>query len=288
MKMKKMDIHCHTTNRKVKDTLPPSADLDHILEQMEIHNVERTVLLATYFPHKASGVSNYRMVHWVRQTNRRAHPDTFHIFGSLDFEHYLHQGMNELNELAEEGNIQGVKIYTGYQHIDLRSMEFQQVADIAETHELPMAFHCGYSYSSMRKYGTPAIAGMVKARDLEFVAQRYEKTPIIACHLCKPFTDDLIEVMKRNPNLYTDMSGLIDSKFDRADIPRAVEDIRKVLHEVGPTRLLFGTDFPVQTHEDSVYFIETAMRDFSDYEKSQVYYRNADLILPKLDLSNGD
>ena len=80
-----------------------SATLDAIAAKMKEHGIEKTVVLATYFPHKTSGISNYRLLHWISKR------DEFMMFGSLDFEHYFYQGVNELNELAEERLIRGEK-----------------------------------------------------------------------------------------------------------------------------------------------------------------------------------
>ena len=49
--------------------------------------------------------------------------------------------------------------------------------------------------------------------------------------------------------------------------------------ECGPKRLLFGTDFPVQTHEDSILLIEESMKTYSDQDKQDVYHDNAARIL---------
>lgn len=188
--MKKIDIHCHTTNRKVKDCIDESADLDTILEYMDKYEIEKTNLLATYFPHKSSGISNFRLMHWIK--NKK----DFFMFGSLDFEHYFFQGYNELEELAEHGLIKGVKVYTCYQQIGLDSEKFGKVVELARRYSLPLMFHCGNSYSSLRKYGRRTIANLVKASDLGFVAQDVN---IIVDHMSKPFFDDLIKTVNRNP-----------------------------------------------------------------------------------------
>ena len=271
--MKKIDIHCHTTNRKIKDAAEQAADIDTICQRMREFEVDKTVVLATYFPHKGSGISNFRLLHWIQ--NR---PE-FCMFGSLDFEFYFHQGMNELTELAEKELIKGIKIYTCYQNIDLNSDKFKKVIALAKRFSLPIMFHCGYSYSSRRKYGTVAITEVVKPTHLKLIAQENPEVNLIISHLSKPFVDDLILFVKKNYNVYADMSGLMDSKYDRNEIPDCVENIRRFLNECGPDRLLFGTDFPVQTHDDSVFFIEYAMKDFPDIDKQIVYFNNAARLL---------
>lgn len=272
--MKKIEIHCHTTNRRVHGVLPESCTLETIAKEMEKYEIEKTVLLATYFPHRGSGISNYRLLDWCRGKSQ------FYFFGSLDFEHYFYQGLNELEELAERKLMQGIKIYTCYQEIDLHSKKFSKIVELAKGYSLPMMFHCGNSYSTQRKYGRSTITEKpVRASDIEFLARENQDINIIVSHLSKPFIEDVISTVKNNSNIYSDMSGLIDSKFDRDEIPSSVEMIKRFLGECGPGKLLFGTDFPVQTHEDSIYFVEESMKYFSEEEKKDVYYNSARRLL---------
>jgi predicted TIM-barrel fold metal-dependent hydrolase len=267
-------MHCHTTNRKLGHTGECSATLDNILEKMKQYGVEKTVVLATYFPHRSSGISNFRLLHWL---NTNKSKDKFYIFGSLDFEHYFFQGMNELNELAQAKELDGIKIYTSYQKIDLHSNKFKEIVNLARRYKLPMMFHTGYSYMSKRLYGRDSIEGMVRASDLECVADK--GVNVIASHMCKPFFNDVVKTCKKNENIYTDVSGLVNSKYDSGDKTKCAEEVKKFVEEVGPGKLLFGTDFPVQTHADSIYFIEEGMKGFCDSDKSKVYYENARRLL---------
>lgn len=58
--MNKIDIHCHTTNRAVAQVVNPYyKPSDDIISHMNAYDIEYSVLLATYFPHKGTGISNY-------------------------------------------------------------------------------------------------------------------------------------------------------------------------------------------------------------------------------------
>ena len=152
--MKKIDMHCHTSKRMLQDTCSSSASLETITELMQKHEIEKTVLLATYFPHKSSGVSNFRLLNWIstyqQYQSAIQEGDKLIMFGSLDFEHYFYQGFNELEELAQQRKIHGIKIYTCYQNIDLQGEKLKRVAQLAQLYQLPMMFHCGYSSGAMQ------------------------------------------------------------------------------------------------------------------------------------------
>jgi len=271
--MKKIDIHCHSTPRKLQDVVPESASISAISAKMEEHEIEKTALLASYFPHKSSGISNYRLQHWIKGESR------FMLVGSLDIEHYFHQGYNELEELAQDNALSGIKLYTCYQQIDLQSEKLQQVGKLAERYQLPVMFHVGYSYTSMRTTGKISIANLIKPSDVARYAEQHPTVPIVLAHMGKPFFEELVQVVNTTPTLYTDMSGLIDSKYGQADKEDCVGEIRKFLELCGPERMLFGTDFPIQTYEDSVYMVEEAMQEFSVQDKEKVYYKNAEGLL---------
>jgi len=271
LQMKKIDIHCHVSKREIKGVIPKRCDIVQVRKEMRKLGIEKTVLLATYFPHKGSGISNYRLQHWIAEAG------DFILFGSLDFDHYFYQSFNELEELASSYSIWGIKIYTCYQNIDIHGEKFKKVLDLAKTYHLPMMFHTGYSYASMRKYNRATVGTPHDASTLEIVAKENPEISMIFSHMSKPFFHEMLRVAKGNDNVYTDMSGLIDSAYDKGEIPICIEEIRTFLGECGSEKLLFGTDFPVQTHEHSIYFIEEAMKTGwpGEKDKANVYYNNA-------------
>jgi uncharacterized protein len=271
--MKKIDIHTHVTNRKLENSANSDASVAALQRKMQQFDVEKAVVLASYFPHRGSGISNFRLLNWTRDN-----PNLL-MFGSLDFNNYPHQGMNELSELSELRKLRGIKIYTGYQEVDLRSQQLGAVLDLAREHSLPMMFHTGYSHTALRKYNRPAITEMVSANDLEFLLRENPELNFIFSHLSKPNFTDMATVANRHNNVYTDVSGLVDSRNDRGEIPETVNAVRRFLDHAGPEKIMFGTDFPVQTHEDSIYFVEKAMERFSDSDRMKVYYQNAEGLL---------
>ncbi len=287
--MKKIDVHCHTTNRILKDAANSDASLEAIAAQMKEYDIIQTVLLATYFPQRGTGISNYRLHHWIEGRSE------FSMFGSLDFAHFFYQGYNELEEVADEGLIRGIKLYTAYQPIDFNSDRFKQIAALASEKRLPLMFHGGVSYILWKELGIQGVLALATSANpplpqaakepyktpLEFerVAQTFPAVNIIVSHLCKPFFEEMIAVLKRNDNIFTDMSGILDSKSDSDYRAACVEQVRKFVGECGPGKIMFGTDFPVQTHADSVDFVEKAMKDYAVKDKQAVYFDNANRII---------
>jgi predicted TIM-barrel fold metal-dependent hydrolase len=262
--MRKIDIHCHTTRSQLQEIMPACATLSTIENEMRIHNIEYTVVLATYFPKSGSGISNYRMLHWIQ--NKPA----FKLFGSLDFQHYFAAGLRELTELAEAGYLNGIKIYSGYQDIDYHSDKFTRIGNLAEQYQLPLMFHGGFQQCHENNIELAVSPQLIAA-----AAKKFPHLPIIISHLAWPFVQELIEAALEFNNIYTDMSGMLDSYKTPLTLSECVNGLKKYLDACGPKRLLFGTDFPIQTHADSVQLIELSMAEYTDNDRQDVYYNNA-------------
>jgi predicted TIM-barrel fold metal-dependent hydrolase len=268
--MQKIDIHCHTTRSVLRDTVSQAATLDVIEAAMRVHNIVCTVVLATYFPEEGKGISNFRLLHWLNGN------PAFRLFGSLDFQYYFKTGLRELTELAETGNLSGIKIYSGYQQIDYTAKEFRAVAALAARYQLPMMFHGGYlqCHEADKSCATSPY-------QMGEIAARHPQNTIIISHLAWPFVSELIEVVLAHDNIVSDMSGMLDSFKTPQTMPDCINHLKRYLEACGPQRLLFGTDFPIQTHEDSIQLVEQAMLGYSDHDKQQVYYENANRLLHK-------
>lgn len=266
--MRKIDIHCHTTTSRLRDTVPNSATIHDICEEMKRHDVAYTTVLATYFPEYGRGISNYRLWHWIKDEPRIL------MFGSLDFQHYFHTGIKELTELAESKMISGIKIYSGYQMIDYQSNAFATIIQLAGKYQLPLMFHGGFVQcheDDIDKAFSPDI--------LSSIAHAYPEVAIIVSHLAWPFVNELIQLVNATNNVYADMSGMLDSYKTRDTFSDCVQGIKHFLAECGPQKLLFGTDFPVQTHADSIALIESAMSSYRESDKELVYFKNASRLL---------
>ena len=170
------------------------------------------------------------------------------------------------------------------------SDRFKKVAHLASENSLPLMFHGGVSYTLWKQMGTKDVLALASLPDranedyktpeaFEMVAKEFPLVNIIVSHLCKPFFDEMIEVLNRNENIFTDVSGILDSKRDSDYKAACVEQVSRFMGECGPGKIMFGTDFPVQTYEDSVYFVEEAMKHYPVADKQKVYFDNANRII---------
>ena len=98
---------------------------------------------------------------------------------------------------------------------------FRPVLEIAQAEELPVMLHTGdFSYTSPAMMG-----GMI---------QQFPKVTFILAHMGSlAFVWDAIEVARAWPNVYLETSGMTSPRM-----------LRRAVDEIGPERILFGSDYP--------------------------------------------
>ena len=97
----------------------------------------------------------------------------------------------------------GIKLYPGYTPFYVTDPMYEPVYDLARKYQVPVAIHCGDTSSpnALLKYAHPLTVdeAAVKHPDIIFVI----------CHMGDPWVMDTAELIGKNHNVYTDLSGLI-------------------------------------------------------------------------------
>src|SRR3989339_1117220 len=132
-----IDIHAHTSSHKMWGLHTDDASIEKLKAEAWRMGVSRTVLLATYFPFKGTGLSNVELLRRIQGE------ELFLAFGSLDVMNYLDEGVAELEQLAFNRLIRGIKLYPGYQVFNPSDINLDDVYDLAQMFDLPVMFHGG-------------------------------------------------------------------------------------------------------------------------------------------------
>ena len=230
----KIDWHYHISGREIHQDLLNLHDY--------LNDMDEVYIMASYFPTTNSGISNYNLYHHLRKVEK------VKLYLSLDFEHYFYQGYNEMVSLLIENRNKfiGIKIYTGYQNIDFESDQFKMVMELAKKYDLCVMFHTGYLNHSKELFD-PMY--------LDKVIRENKNIKFILAHLGNPYLDKTAELINRYDNVYTDISGLIDSK---KDIDIAISYVKRICSKIKKEKVLFGTDYPVQSYERTKVLAEVA------------------------------
>ena len=162
---------------------------------------------------------------------------------------------DQVEEHLKRDNCCGVKLYPGYNKVWLTDPIYEPVYALAARYDKPVAVHMGLTSFSRAhlKYCHPLA--------LDEVAADHPDTQFVMCHFGNPFLQEAAAVLEKNPNVSTDLSGLLEGRvdLDAYFLDRAVyaELLRGWLSYVGCwDRVMFGTDWPIVNLEEYIRYIQ--------------------------------
>jgi predicted TIM-barrel fold metal-dependent hydrolase len=148
--------------------------------------------------------------------------------------------LDQLEHCVSDLGLRGLKVAPVYQHWnphDTRRWElFRRCAEL----DLPVMIHQGTTYP------TQARLEWGKPLQLERIITEFPDLRMIIAHLGHPWEEDVVSLVRKSPNLYSDVSAL---HFR----PWRFWQAMMTAYEYGVThKLLFGSDFPNTTTADAI------------------------------------
>jgi len=225
--------------------------LPNLLDEMDGNSVERAVLLpiAPGFPFRDDLADR-----WLDAVAQCAEPERFVVFGAV------HPADDEapakLRALADRG-ARGVKLHPTMQRVAPDDPRAMALYEVCRERGLIVFFHAGRAgvepgfmqpYARMEHYRAPVE---------EFADVRF-----VFGHAGARDLDEAIPVARGRPNVWMEAHG------------QGVRDIRRLLDEVGPERVLFGTDWPLFPQAASLAKLLIATRDDASV-RDRVFRENA-------------
>lgn len=204
--------------------------------------------------------------------------DLFHYCIGLDT-HVMRKELGAESLALVEENLQrenccGVKLYPGYVKRWLSDPCYYPIYQLAQQYGKPVAVHMGLTAHPRAhlKYSHPMA--------LDEVASDFRKTKFVMCHFANPFLQDAVAVLCKNPNVSTDLSGLIEGAFQVEEYLRDYEGYSKMLKDwlaYGGCweRIMFGTDFPIVNYSEYLRFISTLV---PEHHWDKVFFDNANYV----------
>jgi uncharacterized protein len=173
--------------------------------------------------------------------------------------------------LAEENKreVKAFKIRLGYVKASAESPIFDPLYDFAEAEGLPVLFHTGdTAFSNGDLAGSHPLT-------LDKLANKRERLTIVLCHFGNPWFEDVAELIYKHRNVYTDISGLTTAgayaeKYAEW-LARKISDA--VYYAAGADKILFGTDYPVTTHSQTLALVRRL--EVEEQDKEKILWRNA-------------
>ena len=240
--------------------------MDELLNTMRRCGITRGLLLSP--PLKGDGVlSNEKIIALCRES-----------YGLLSPVLTVEPASKEVKaaiKLAEQNrkDVKAFKIRLGYINASAESPMFRGLYDYAESEDLPVLFHTGDT-----AFSTGNLARS-HPLTLDKLANKRERLTMILCHFGNPWFEDVAELIYKHPNVYADISGLITRNDAYAD--KFVEWLARKISEAiyyagGAEKVIFGTDYPVTTHSETLALVSRLEVKESDKEK--ILSRNAERV----------
>jgi len=177
-------------------------------------------------------------------------------------------------KLAEvnKREVKAFKVRLGYVKASAESPVFDKLYDYAESERLPVLFHTGDT-----AFSTGDLARS-HPLTLDGLANKREELTIILCHFGNPWFEDVAELIYKHPNVYADISGLTTGG---AYAEKYAEWLAKKISEAvyfaaGAEKIIFGTDYPVTKHSETLDLVKKLEVDVSDKEK--ILHLNAERV----------
>ncbi len=225
------------------------------------------------------------MVHGVVMGNRSLDPayhdypgDLFHycvgLDGSLTREGIPADYVELVEENLKRESCCGVKLYPGYNRIWLSDPLYEPIYDLAQRYDKPVAIHMGQTVfpAASLKYAHPLV--------LDEVAADHPKVRFVMCHFGNPFLESAAAVVEKNPNVCTDLSGLLEGRFDLKEyltrLGHYADNLRSWLAYVEKwDSIMYGTDWPIVNLGEYLSFVQYLVPE-EHWEK--VFFENANRI----------
>lgn len=252
--------------------------VDDLLHSMDKSRIDKSVIIAG----DVVGLTNEELIKILDK-----HPDRFYgvlavypqnILYMVDGKNLSGKSQSDLiylnNDLSHPA-VLGMKFYTGYHHYFPNDDRIKHYFHLLKNKNKIAIFHCGDTYS-VNKMAKLRYAQPIYVDDL---ATDFPEVKIVIAHMGYPSHRDTAEVIYKNSNVYTDVSGFVYERFTDRDykkFKKILEDINFIIDDnLFAERLLFGTDYPISNQESYIDALEDLKieREFLKLEFRQ-FFRN--------------
>jgi predicted TIM-barrel fold metal-dependent hydrolase len=148
--------------------------------------------------------------------------------------------MMELERCHRQLGGVGVKLAPLYQNVHPSDPRCCEVYRYCERYGLPVLFHTGTSFVG----GTPLDYS--RPAHFDAVAKDFPELRMVLAHLGHPWEGETIAVLRRHRHVFADLSALYYRPWQFYNSMRLVVEYRT------ENKVLFGSDFPFTTTEDSL------------------------------------
>lgn len=223
--------------------------------KMKEWNVDSFVTLnIAVKPNQQTNVNNF-----AKEVQESKSVPTAYSFGSV---HPLAEDCIAEMERVRNLSLKGIKLHAPYQGLDIDDEKYYPIFDYASETGLPVLIHSGYDpYDKNHIYASPSAIARI-SRD-------FPKMTFIAAHLGGLCCFEEVSEYIVGKNIY----------FDTAFIANTIskEMAKKIIEKHGCDKVLFGSDCPWTSSEQTFEFIDSLGLSSSNLDL--IFHKNAQSLL---------
>jgi uncharacterized protein len=256
-----VDCHTHINNYHNDAVVSLHECIDDLLLQMRRNRIDIALVLTSYkvTPGRPST---------VEAVNATRHLSNVYVVAGISQTMLPEVDAAQFREFIADGAVRGFKIYPGYEPFYPGDVQFDPIYTIAAEMHVPVMVHCGDTFTprGKLKYAHPL--------NVDDVAVDHPDVDFVICHLGTPWFRDTMEVVYKNSNVYTDISGLVLGNFNDRYEAYIVKQLQEMLvYGVEPDKVLFGTDWPISSMDSYLEFMEEL--PIPERERNKIMFENA-------------
>ena len=211
------------TGGRIPDEDPP---IEATLEQMDAAGVDVALLTAWRGPHGQDLISNDQVAQWVV-----AHPSRFAGLASVDLDRPM-EAVRELRRRVRDDGFVGLRMLPWLWDAPPTDRRYYPL--YAECVELGVPFCTQVGHTGPLR---PSETG----RPIPYIDQiaiDFPELTIVCGHVGYPWTEEMVAVARKHPNVYIDTSAYTVRRFP----PDLVAFMKT---RTGGRKVLFGSNFPM-------------------------------------------
>jgi len=211
--------------------------------------------------------------------------DNLFIVGAINIDGDIEKQLKIHERLFQDKKIYGIKLYPGYQYFYPSDEKIYSIAELCQKYNKPLVFHSGDVYSpekdALLKYTHPIY--------IDELAVRFPKCKIIISHFGFPYFIETANIVSKNDNVFTDISGTLDETNTKKEAGNMLNQYKQDLTRIFnyfpdiKAKIMFGTDFCGENTPLALInpYIELVKRLFSKKEQESVFYKSAEKVFFK-------
>ena len=208
-----------------------SVDLEKHWEAMQA--VDRAVVLGFRARHVGVLVPNEYVAAYVSR-----HPERLIGFCSVDPQDP--DAVEQLDDCVHRLKLQGLKMGPIYQNVAPTDSRFRRIMKRAEQLGIPVLIHQGTTFCENVSL---EIANPIQLQPL---ALEFPRLRMVVAHLGHPWINETLVLIRKHPNLYSDISALYYRPWQFYNALVAATEYGVM------DRLLLGSDYPFTTPESTI------------------------------------